>query len=163
MMTQPELHHYIVINSSFRLDEMTEQMGAAGVDLGEMENVPLEPELVDNTGKEEISEAVTPDTAAVEEEKPESEPILDEPLITEAVTPDTAAAEEEKPKKEKAVSKKKAATKKELSVSTEEDPKTKSKSTAKTKKAKSVSDETSAEVKNADKDAKKKPKAEAVK
>ena len=39
------------------LDGMTEQMGAAGVDLGEMENVPLEPELGDDTGKEEIAEA----------------------------------------------------------------------------------------------------------
>ena len=54
---------------------MTEQMGAAGVDLGEMENVPLEPELGDDTGKEEIAEAVAADAAVTEEEKPESEPI----------------------------------------------------------------------------------------
>ena len=148
------------------LDGMTEQMGAAGVDLGEMENVPLEPQLADDTGKEEISEAVAADTAATEEEKPESEPILDEPLAVEAVEPDTAATEEEKPKKAKAVAKKKATTKKEVSVSSEEDAKPKSKSAAKTKKAKSVSVEASVEVKNEDKGAKKaknKPKAEAAK
>ena len=121
------------------LDGMTEQMGAAGVDLGEMENVPLEPQLADDTGKEEISEAVAADTAATEEEKP---------------------------KKAKSVAKKKATTKKEVSVSSEEDAKPKSKSAAKTKKAKSVSKEASVEVKNEDKDAKKaknKPKAEAAK
>ena len=121
------------------LDGMTEQMGAAGVDLGEMENVPLEPQLADDTGKEEISEAVAADTAATEEEKP---------------------------KKAKSVAKKKATTKKEVSASSEEDAKPKSKSAAKTKKAKSVSKEASLEVKNEDKDAKKakkKPKAEAAK
>ena len=121
------------------LDGMTEQMGAAGVDLGEMENVPLEPQLADDTGKEEIPEAVASDTAATEEEKP---------------------------KKAKSVAKKKASTKKEVSVSSEEDAKPKSKSAAKTKKAKSVSKEASVEVKNEDKDAKKakkKPKAEAAK
>ena len=121
------------------LDGMTEQMGAAGVDLGEMENVPLEPQLADDTGKEEISEAVAADTAATEEEKP---------------------------KKAKSVAKKKAITKKEVSASSEEDAKPKSKSAAKTKKAKSVSKEASLEVKNEDKDAKKakkKPKAEAAK
>ena len=121
------------------LDGMTEQMGAAGVDLGEMENVPLEPQLADDTGKEEISEAVAADTAATEEEKP---------------------------KKAKSVAKKKATTKKEVSASSEEDAKPKSKSAAKTKKAKSVSKEASVEVKNEDKDAKKakkKPKAEAAK
>jgi small subunit ribosomal protein S2 len=90
------------------LDGMTEQMGAAGVDLGEMENVPLEPELGDDTGKEEIAEAVAADPVVTEEEKPESEPILDEPLVAEAVAADTTAAEEEKPKKEKAATKKKA-------------------------------------------------------
>lgn len=121
------------------LDGMTEQMGAAGVDLGEMENVPLEPELGDDTGKEEIAEAVAADTTA---------------------------AEEEKPKKEKAATKKKATTKKEVSESSEEDAKPKSKSAAKTKKAESVSKEASVEVENEDKDAKKakkKPKAEAAK
>ena len=121
------------------LDGMTEQMGAAGVDLGEMENVPVEPELGDDTGKEEIAEAVAADTTA---------------------------AEEEKPKKEKAATKKKATTKKEVSESSEEDAKPKSKSTAKTKKAKAVSKEASVEVENEDKDAKKakkKPKAEAAK
>lgn len=121
------------------LDGMTEQMGAAGVDLGEMENVPLEPQLADDTGKEEIPEAVASDTAATEEEKP---------------------------KKAKSVAKKKATTKKEVSVSSEEDAKPKSNSAAKTKKAKSVSKEASVEVKNEDKDAKKakkKPKAEAAK
>ena len=121
------------------LDGMTEQMGAAGVDLGEMENVPLEPELGDDTGKEEIAEAVAADTTA---------------------------ADEEKPKKEKAATKKKATTKKEVSESSEEDAKPKSKSTAKTKKAESVSKEASVEVENEDKDAKKakkKPKAEAAK
>ena len=121
------------------LDGMTEQMGAAGVDLGEMENVPLEPQLADDTGKEEISEAVAADTAATEEEKS---------------------------KKAKSVAKKKAITKKEVSASSEEDAKPKSKSAAKTKKAKSVSKEASLEVKNEDKDAKKakkKPKAEAAK
>ena len=121
------------------LDGMTEQMGAAGVDLGEMENVPLEPLLGDDTGKEEISEAVAADTAATEEEKP---------------------------KKAKSVAKKKAITKKEVSASSEEDAKPKSKSAAKTKKAKSVSKEASVEVENEDKDAKKakkKPKAEAAK
>ena len=121
------------------LDGMTEQMGAAGVDLGEMENVPIEPQLGDDTGKEEIAEAVEADTAATEEEKP---------------------------KKAKSVAKKKAITKKEVSASSEEDAKPKSKSAAKTKKAKSVSKEASVEVKNEDKDAKKakkKPKAEAAK
>ena len=121
------------------LDGMTEQMGAAGVDLGEMENVPVEPELGDDTGKEEIAEAVAADTTA---------------------------AEEEKPKKEKAATKKKATTKKEVSESSEEDAKPKSKSAAKTKKAESVSKEASVEVENEDKDAKKakkKPKAEAAK
>ena len=149
------------------LDGMTEQMGAAGVDLGEMENVPLEPELGDDTGKEEVAEAVAADTAVTEEEKPESEPILDEPLVAEAVAADTtaaeeekpkkekAAAEEEKPKKEKAATKKKATTKKEVSESSEEDAKPKSKSAAKTKKAKAVSKEASVEVENEDKDAKK--------
>ena len=120
------------------LDGMTEQMGAAGVDLGEMENVPLEPELGDDTGKEEIAEAVAAD-----------------PVVTE----------EEKPKKEKAATKKKASTKKEVSTSSEEDAKPKSKSAAKTKKAESVSKEASVEVENEDKDAKKakkKPKAEAA-
>jgi ribosomal protein S2 len=121
------------------LDGMTEQMGAAGVDLGEMENVPLEPELGDDTGKEEIAEAVAVDTPATEEEKP---------------------------KKEKAATKKKATTKKEVSASSEEDAKPKSKSATKTKKSKSVSDEASVEVENEDKDAKKakkKPKAESAK
>ena len=121
------------------LDGMTEQMGAAGVDLGEMENVPLEPELGDDTGKEEIAEAVAVDTPATEEEKP---------------------------KKEKAATKKKATAKKEVSASSEEDAKPKSKSATKTKKAKSVSDEASVEVENEDKDAKKakkKPKAESAK
>ena len=121
------------------LDGMTEQMGAAGVDLGEMENVPLEPELGDDTGKEEIAEAVAAD-----------------PVVTE----------EEKPKKEKAATKKKATTKKEVSASSEEDTKPKSKSATKTKKAKSVSGEASVEVENEDKDAnkaKKKPKAESAK
>jgi hypothetical protein len=148
------------------LDGMTEQMGAAGVDLGEMEDVPLEPQLADDTGKEEIAEAVAADTATTEEEKPESEPILDEPLVVEAVEADTAATEEEKPKKAKSVAKKKVTTKKEVSASSEEDAKPKSKSVAKTKKAKSVAEEASVEVKNEDKDAKKakkKPKAEAAK
>ncbi len=154
------------------LDGMTEQMGAAGVDLGEMENVPLEPELGDDTGKEEIAEAVAVDTPATEEEKPESEPILDEPLVAEAVaadttdTTDTTETEEEKPKKEKAATKKKATTKKEVSASSKEDAKPKSKSATKTKKAKSVSEEALVEVENEDKDAKKakkKPKAESAK
>ena len=148
------------------LDGMTEQMGAAGVDLGEMENVPVEPELGDDTGKEKIAEAVAADPVVTEEEKPESEPILDEPLVAEAVAADTTAAEEEKPKKEKAATKKKATTKKEVSESSEEDAKPKSKSTAKTKKAESVSKEASVEVENEVKDAKKakkKPKAEAAK
>ena len=148
------------------LDGMTEQMGAAGVDLGEMENVPLEPELGDDTGKEEIAEAVAVDNPATEEEKPESEPILDEPLVAEAVAADTTETEEEKPKKEKAATKKKATTKKEVSASSEEDAKPRSKSATKTKKSKSVSDEASVEVENEDKDAKKakkKPKAEAAK
>ena len=74
------------------LDGMTEQMGAAGVDLGEMEDAPIEAEL---------------NTDNVVEEAAKAEPVAEE-------------AAKKEPVKEKAATKKKAETKTKVSASDDE-------------------------------------------
>ena len=127
------------------LDGMTEQMGAAGVDLGEMEDAPIEAEL---------------NTDNVAEEAAKAEPVAEEAAKAEPVAEEAAKAE---PVKVKAATKKKAETKTKVSSSEEEKVKPKAKSTAKSKKSKAASEEASPEVVNDEKAAKKTKKAKADK
>ena len=127
------------------LDGMTEQMGAAGVDLGEMEDAPIEAEL---------------NTDNVVEEGAKAEPVAVEVAKAEPVAEEAAKAE---PVKVKAATKKKAETKTKVSSSEEEKVKPKAKSTAKSKKSKAASEEASPEVVNDEKAAKKTKKAKADK
>ena len=127
------------------LDGMTEQMGAAGVDLGEMEDAPIEAEL---------------NTDNVVEEGAKAEPVAVEVAKAEPVAEEAAKAE---PVKVKAATKKKAETKTKVSSSDEEKAKPKAKSTAKSKKSKAASEEASPEVVNDEKAAKKTKKAKADK
>ena len=127
------------------LDGMTEQMGAAGVDLGEMEDAPIEAEL---------------NTDNVAEEAAKVEPVAEEAAKAEPVAEEAAKAE---PVKVKAATKKKAETRSKVSSSDEEKVKPKAKSTAKSKKSKAASEEASPEVVTDEKAAKKTKKAKADK
>ena len=137
------------------LDGMTEQMGAAGVDLGEMEDAPIEAELnTDNV----VEEGAKAEPVAVEVAK--AEPVAEEAAKAEPVAEQAVKAE---PVKVKAATKKKAETKTKVSSSEEEKVKPKAKSTAKSKKSKAASEEASPEVVNDEKAAKKTKKAKADK
>ena len=137
------------------LDGMTEQMGAAGVDLGEMEDAPIEAELNTDNVAEEAAKA-----EPVAEEAAKAEPVAEEAAKAEPVAEEAAKAE---PVKVKAATKKKAETKTKVSSSEEEKVKPKAKSTAKSKKSKAASEEASPEVVNDEKAAKKTKKAKADK
>ena len=127
------------------LDGMTEQMGAAGVDLGEMEDAPIEAALnTDNVVKEAAKEEPVAEKAAKEE-------------------PVAKKAAKKEPVKEKAATKKKAETKTKVSASDDEKVKPKAKSTTKSKKQKAASEEASPEVVSDEKAAKKTKKAKADK
>ena len=118
------------------LDGMTEQMGAAGVDLGEMEDVPVETaveaqEEEATTGEEAAEEAVVAET--VSDDETVKEVAAEEAVIEKA---DTISEKEIAPKeKAKAKTKKKEVDSNETS-SEEETGKVKEK--AKTSKAKTV-------------------------
>jgi small subunit ribosomal protein S2 len=127
------------------LDGMTEQMGAAGVDLGEMEDAPIEAEL---------------NTDNLVEEAAKAEPVAEEAAKAEPVAEEAAKKE---PVKEKAATKKKAETKTKVSASDDEKVKPKAKSTTKSKKQKAASEEASPEVVSDEKAAKKTKKAKADK
>ena len=127
------------------LDGMTEQMGAAGVDLGEMEDAPIEAEL---------------NTDNVVEEAAKAEPVAEEAAKEEPVAEE---APKKEPVKEKAATKKKAETKTKVSASDDEKVKPKAKSTTKSKKQKAASEEASPEVVSDEKAAKKTKKAKADK
>ena len=137
------------------LDGMTEQMGAAGVDLGEMEDAPIEAELNTDNVAEEGAKA-----KPVAEEAAKAEPGAEEAAKAEPVAEQAVKAE---PVKVKAATKKKAETKTKVSSSEEEKVKPKAKSTAKSKKSKAASEEASPEVVNDEKAAKKTKKAKADK
>ena len=137
------------------LDGMTEQMGAAGVDLGEMEDAPIEAELNTDNVVEEAAKA-----EPVAEEAVKAEPVAEEAVKAEPVAKEAAKKE---PVKEKAATKKKAETKTKVSSSEEEKVKPKAKSTAKSKKSKAASEEASPEVVSDEKAAKKTKKAKADK
>ena len=137
------------------LDGMTEQMGAAGVDLGEMEDAPIEAELNTDNVVEEAAKA-----EPVAEEAAKAEPVAEEAAKAEPVAEEAAKAE---PVKVKAATKKKAETKTKVSSSDDEKVKPKAKSTAKSKKSKAASEEASPEVVNDEKAAKKTKKAKADK
>ena len=157
------------------LDGMTEQMGAAGVDLGEMEDAPLEAELnTDNVVEEAAKAEPVVEEAAKEEpvaeEAAKAEPVAEEAAKAEPVAEEAAKAEavveeaaKEEPVKEKAATKKKAETKTKVSASDDEKVKPKAKSTTKSKKQKAASEEASPEVVSDEKAAKKTKKAEAEK
>lgn len=71
------------------LDGMTEQMGAAGVDLGEMEDVPIEtaveaPKEEVATAKEATAEPVVAET--VSQKEPENEVAAEEAVVEKAAT-----------------------------------------------------------------------------
>ena len=157
------------------LDGMTEQMGAAGVDLGEMEDAPIEAELntdnvVEGAAKAEpvAEEAAKAEPVAEEaakakpgaEEAAKAKPVAEEAAKAEPVAEQAVKAE---PVKVKAATKKKAETKTKVSSSEEEKVKPKAKSTAKSKKSKAASEEASPEVVNDEKAAKKTKKAKADK
>ena len=118
------------------LDGMTEQMGAAGVDLGEMEDVPVETAVEAQkeeatTGEVAAEEAVVAET--VSDNEPVNEVAAEEPVIEKA---DTISEKEIAPKeKAKTKTKKKEVDSNETS-SEEETGKVKEK--AKTSKAKTV-------------------------
>jgi small subunit ribosomal protein S2 len=137
------------------LDGMTEQMGAAGVDLGEMEDAPIEAELNTDNVVEEAAKA-----EPVAEEAAKAEPVAEEAAKAEPVVEEAA---KEEPVKEKAATKKKAETKTKVSASDDEKVKPKAKSTTKSKKQKAASEEASPEVVSDEKAAKKTKKAEAEK
>ena len=137
------------------LDGMTEQMGAAGVDLGEMEDAPIEAELNTDNVVEEAAKA-----EPVAEEAAKAEPVAEESAKEEPVAEEAAKKE---PVKEKAATKKKAETKTKVSASDDEKVKPKAKSTTKSKKQKAASEEASPEVVSDEKAAKKTKKAKADK
>ena len=137
------------------LDGMTEQMGAAGVDLGEMEDAPIEAELNTDNVVEEAAKA-----EPVAEEAAKAEPVAEEAAKAEPVAEEAAKKE---PVKEKAATKKKAETKTKVSASDDEKVKPKAKSTTKSKKQKAASEEASPEVVSDEKAAKKTKKAKADK
>ena len=118
------------------LDGMTEQMGAAGVDLGEMEDVPVETAVEAQkeeatTGEEAAEEAVVAET--VSDNEPVNEVAAEEPVIEKA---DTISEKEIAPKeKAKTKTKKKEVDSNETS-SEEETGKLKEK--AKASKAKTA-------------------------
>ena len=94
------------------LDGMTEQMGAAGVDLGEMEDVPVETaveaqKVEATTGEEAAAEAVVAET--VSDNEPVNEVAAEEPVIEKA---DTISQKEIAPKEIAPKEKAKAKTKK---------------------------------------------------
>jgi small subunit ribosomal protein S2 len=96
------------------LDGMTEQMGAAGVDLGEMEDVPIEtaveePKEAVATAKEATAEPVVAET--VSQKEPENEVAAEEAVVEKAAT---VSEKEDTPK-----SKAKVKTKKEEADSNE--------------------------------------------
>ena len=153
------------------LDGMTEQMGAAGVDLGEMEDAPIEAELnaenvVEETAKEEpVAEEAKKEEPVAEKAKKEEpvaekaakkEPAAEKAKKEEPVAEKTAKKE---PAKEKAATKTKAETKTKVSASDDEKVKPKAKSTTKSKKQKAASEEASPEVVSDEKTAKKTKKA----
>jgi len=141
------------------LDGMTEQMGAAGVDLGEMEDAPIEAELnTDNVAKEAAKEELVAEEAAKEELVKEKAAAKEEPVAEEAAKEEPVAEEEaakEELVKEKAATKKKAETKDKASTSDDEKVKPKAKSTAKSKRPKAETEEASPEVVKDEKAAKK--------
>ncbi len=147
------------------LDGMTEQMGAAGVDLGEMEDAPIEAELNTDNVVEEAAKAEPVAEEAAKEEPVAEEAAKAEPVAEEAAKAEPVAEEAAKkePVKEKAATKKKAETKTEVSASDDEKVKPKAKSTTKPKKQKAASEEASPEVVNDEKAAKKTKKAKADK
>ena len=172
------------------LDGMTEQMGAAGVDLGEMEDTPIEAEIntdivVEEAVKEETAaeaavkeepvakEAAKEETVAKEATKEETvakEAVKEETAAEAAVKEETAAKEAAKEEtvakeaaKEKAATKKKAETKAKVSASDDEKDKPKAKSTAKSKKSKAANEEASPETVSDEKAAKKTKKSKADK
>jgi len=157
------------------LDGMTEQMGAAGVDLGEMEDAPIEAELnTDNVVEEGAkAEPVAEETAKAEpvaEEAAKAEPVAEEAAKAEPVAEETAKAEpvaeetaKAEPVKVKASTKKKAETKTKVSSSDEDKVKPKAKSTTKSKKSKAASEEALPEEVKDEKAAKKTKKAKADK
>ena len=157
------------------LDGMTEQMGAAGVDLGEMEDAPLEAELNTDNVVEEAAKAepVVEEAAKAEpvaEEAAKEEPVAEEAAKTEPVVEEAAKEEpvaeeaaKKEPVKEKAATKKKAETKTKVSASDDEKVKPKAKSTTKSTKQKAASEEASPEVVSDEKAAKKTKKAKAEK
>ena len=132
------------------LDGMTEQMGAAGVDLGEMEDTPIEAELNTDMVVEE----------AVKEEPVAKEAVKEETAAKAAVKEETVAKEAAK---EKAATKKKAETKAKEPASDDEKDKPKAKSTAKSKKSKAANEEASPETVSDEKAAKKTKKSKADK
>ena len=162
------------------LDGMTEQMGAAGVDLGEMEDTPIEAELSTDIVVEEAVKEETAAEAAVKEEPVAEAAVKEETVAKEAVKEETAAeaavkeetaakeaAKEEtvakEAAKEKAATKKKAETKAKVSASDDEKDKPKAKSTAKSKKSKAANEEASPETVSDEKAAKKTKKSKADK
>ena len=147
------------------LDGMTEQMGAAGVDLGEMEDAPIEAELNTDNVVEEAAKAEPVAEEAAKEEPVAEEAAKAEPVAEEAAKAEPVAEEAAKkePVKEKAATKKKAETKTEVSASDDEKVKPKAKSTTKSKKQKAASEEASPEVVSDEKAAKKTKKAKADK
>ena len=132
------------------LDGMTEQMGAAGVDLGEMEDTPIEAELNTDIVVEEAVKEETAAEATVKEETAAKEAAKEETVAKEAA-------------KEKAATKKKAETKAKVSASDDEKDKPKAKSTAKSKKSKAANEEASPETVSDEKAAKKTKKSKADK
>ena len=152
------------------LDGMTEQMGAAGVDLGEMEDAPIEAELNTDNVVEEAAKAEPVAEEAAKEEPVAEEAAKEEPVAEEAAKEEVAKEEpvaeeaaKKEPVKEKAATKKKAETKTEVSASEDEKVKPKAKSTTKSKKQKAASEEASPEVVSDEKAAKKTKKAKADK
>ena len=140
------------------LDGMTEQMGAAGVDLGEMEDAPIEAELnTDNV----VEEAAKEEPVAEEAAKKES--VKEKAATKKKAEPVAEEAAKKEPVKEKAATKKKAETKTKVSASDDEKVKPKAKSTTKSKKQKAASEEASPEVVSDEKAAKKTKKAKADK
>ena len=142
------------------LDGMTEQMGAAGVDLGEMEDAPIEAELnadniVEEAAKEEpVAEPATKEEPVAEEAAKE-EPVAEPATKEEPVAKDAA--------EEKAATKEKAETKGKVSASDDDKDKPKAKSTAKAKKSKAASKEASPETVSDETAAKKTKKSKADK
>ena len=113
------------------LDGMTEQMGAAGVDLGEMEDVPLETAI--EASVEEATTGEAPKEEATTGEAPKEEATTNEVAAEEATTGEVAAEEA-------------VVEKADTIAETEIAPKEKAK--AKAKKEEVDNNETSSEVEN---------------